>query len=89
VTADGRGGHAGAGTVATAVDGVGSDDGEHVEVYDSTGPSSPWRRHAARRDAFRPVTIRAVRATRPAIFRFSLPPDHSAFLAFFEVVGDT
>jgi len=41
VTADGRGAHAGAGTVATAMDGVGSDDGEHVEVYDSKGPSSP------------------------------------------------
>ena len=89
VTADGRGGHAGAGMVATAMDGVGSDDGVHVEVYDSKGPSSPWRRHAARRDAFRPATIRAVRATRPAIFGFSLPPDHSASPAPFEVVGDT
>jgi len=28
-------------------------------------------------------------ATRPAIFGFSLPPDHSAFPAPFEVVGDT
>jgi len=89
VTADGRGGHASASTVATAMDGVGSDVGKHLEVYDSTGPSSPWRRHAARRDAFRPATIHAARATRPAISCFSLPPDHSAFPAPFEVVGDT
>jgi len=32
VTVDGRGGHAGAGAVATAIDGVGSDDGEHFRV---------------------------------------------------------
>jgi len=52
------------------MDGVGSDDGEHVEVDDLTCPSSPWRRHAACRDAFRPATVRAVQATRPAIFGF-------------------